>query len=80
MRRTLVGLALVASLATCSGPDYAQVCHTPAEDTPPTCQLDPSARYDYDRGAWRQVDQDMRYPNGNRPPTGAEVMSHPFTG
>lgn len=73
-RRYIAAGLLLLAVATCDGPDYDQVCHAPTEDSAITCRLDPSARYTYDRGAWRQVADDYRHPNGNRPPTGQQIM------
>lgn len=79
MRRTLAGLIAGAALVVVvgsTGSDYVTTCPTASEDSfPITCQLDPSGRYDYDHGAWRLVDDSTRYANGNRPPTGAEIMA-----
>ena len=71
----LVALALVAG---CQSAGYDQVCHVSTEDSvlPPSCHLDPSGRYEYERGAWRQVADSYRHPNGNRPPTGAQLMAY----
>lgn len=72
----LVALALVAG---CQSAGYDQVCHVSTEDSvlPPSCHLDPSARYDYVGSVpgWVQVPDSMVYGNGHRPPTGAEVMA-----
>jgi hypothetical protein len=74
-RRYLAAGLLLLAVATCDGADYDQTCPAPTEDSRVTCELDPAARYEYDRGAWRQVDNDYRHPNGQQPPTGAEVMA-----
>jgi len=78
MRKLLAAGLLVAALAGCQhGPSYVQVCPTRSEDSPVSCQLDPSARYDYVGSVpgWVQVPDSMVYGNGHRPPTGAEVMA-----
>ena len=78
MRRTLAGLAAGAVLIIAvgsTGPGYVATCHAPTEDSRVSCHLDPSARYSYDRGAWRLVADGYRHANGNRPPTGRQVMT-----
>jgi len=74
MKRILTGALLALSLTACIGPGYDRWCPTATEDSSTAhCNFDPSARYGYDHGAWRQVDDDYRHPNGNRPPLGSEI-------
>ena len=75
-RKTIATALIALALTACkTDQQYASVCHTPTEDSRVTCQLNPTARYEYDQGAWRQVEDSYRHANGNQPPTGAEVMA-----
>jgi hypothetical protein len=74
MRKIIAGALLALSLTACIAPGYDRWCPASWEDSSTAhCNFDPNARYDYDHGAWRQVADDFRYVNGNRPPLGSEI-------
>jgi hypothetical protein len=72
VRRLVATALLTHTLAACtSGPEpipftYDQTCATPTEDSVITCQLDPTARYEYDHGMWHTTSRESA-------PTGAEL-------
>jgi len=76
-RRAIATGLLLLSLAGCTaslegtdGDRYSQTCRTASEDSaiPEHCKLDPTARYEYDRGAWHTTTRETA-------PTGAELLA-----